>query len=151
MAKKENEKKSKQKSEQEREQKVKEIIEVLSTVVVYDKIGELMPRLIGNYHDLKPISERMEQELRAFAAIDLLDGLTGEAFNDSTVDMFMKELKDEHATTHLYLYCNWRAWATYEGNVEKAKKYQAVCDKIDDYVFDNWSKDKLDYFIKETD
>lgn len=142
MAKKENEKEK---------QEVGKIIELLSTPVVYEKIGELMPRLVGNYHDIKPISERMEQELRAFAVIDLLDGLTGEAFDDGVIDMFMKELKDEYATTHLYLYSNWRAWATYEGDVEKAKKYQAVCDKIDDYVFDNWSKDKLDYFIKETD
>ena len=147
MAKKENEKEN----EQEKQQQIKEIIELLSTTAVYEKIGELMPSLVGNYHDLKPISERMEQELRAFAVIDLLDGLTGEAFDDGIIDKLMKELKDEHATTHLYLYCNWRAWATYEGNVEKAKKYQAVCDKIDDYVFDNWSKDKLDYFIKETD
>ena len=147
MAKKENEKEN----EQDKQQQIKEIIELLSTTAVYEKIGELMPSLVGNYHDLKPISERMEQELRAFAVIDLLDGLTGEAFDDDIIDKLMKELKDEHATTHLYLYCNWRAWATYEGNVEKAKKYQAVCDKIDDYVFDNWSKDKLDYFIKETD
>lgn len=147
MAKKENEKEN----EKDKQQEIKNMIELLSTAVVYDEIGKLMPRLIGNYHDLKPIGERMEQELRAFAAMDLLDGLTGEAFDDNIIDKFMKELKDEHATTHLYLYCNWRAWATYEGNVEKAKKYQDVCDKIDDYVFDNWSKDKLDYFIKETD
>lgn len=142
---------AKKESEKEKQEQVKNIIELLSTTVVYEKIGELMPRLIGNYHDLKPISDRMEQELRAFAAIDLLDGLTGEAFSDEIIDEFMKNLKDEYATTHLYLYCNWRAWATYEGNVEKAKKYQDVCDKIDGYVFDNWSKDKLDYFIKETD
>lgn len=147
MAKKENEKEN----EKDKQQEIKEIIGLLSTTAVYEKIGELMPSLVGNYHDLKPISERMEQELRAFAVIDLLSGLTGEAFDDDIIDKLMKELKDEHATTHLYLYCNWRAWATYEGNVEKAKKYQDVCDKIDDYVFDNWSKDKLDYFIKETD
>lgn len=132
-------------------EKTNEILEILASNEIYDYMGKALPRLIGNYRDLKPVSERMEQELRACGVVDLVDGLTGDAFTDDIINTFMKEEKNEYATTHLYLYCNWRAWATYENDVEKAKKYQAVCDKIDGYVFDNWSKDKLDYFIKETD
>lgn len=137
--------------EQVQEVTPEQIIKILQTDLVYDFIGEQMPRLIGNYRDMKPISDRMEQELRALAVFDLANGLKGDAFTDDIIDEFMKNLKDEYATTHLYLYCNWRAWMTYENDIERAKKYQAVCDKIDDYVFDNWDKKKLEYFIKETD
>lgn len=71
-------------------------------------------------------------------------------FDEHYIDSTLKN-DDPGLATGLYLYCNWRVWATYASDEELAKKYQAVCDNIDDKIFDQWKGEKLDYFIKQTD
>ena len=117
----------------------------------YQNAKRLLHGLVGDCLEL--VSEASEQEARlcAIAWHDERSGLIGKPVADDKLDVLMKEEKDYKFITDYYLYCNWRAWATYRHNEELAKKYQAVCDTIDDYVFDNWGKDMIRYFVENTD
>lgn len=131
----------------------KEFMEMLMSDEAFEYAGQALDQLIGNYKEIKPNNDRLDQELRAIALADIMTNLSGKLFGDNydSLDKMMKEMKDEHMTTSAYLYCNWRVWREYKYNEKLAKSYQKICDYIDDYVFDNWPKNKVEYFVRETD
>ena len=107
--------------------------------------------LVGNYEEMKPLTAEQELVMCAIAMHDVESGLCGRPLGDGEMDCVMKHLRDVTYVTMLYLYCNWRVWMTYENDEELARKYQSVCDEIDGYIFDNYDKDSINYFVKETD
>lgn len=64
---------------------------------------------------------------------------------------FARKNKDEVYLTCMYLYCNWRVWMVYLRDEELARRYQSLCDMIDGFIFDEFDKKKVSYFVRETD
>ena len=97
--------------------------------------------------------DEMDEQVQAqMLAVVLCDYVTDfEApFTHDYIDKVLGD-DDPGLATGLYIYCNWRVFATYNSDEELAKKYQAVCDYIDSKIFDQWEGEKLAYFIKQTD
>lgn len=113
-------------------------------------------RRVGKYDTFKNLSDDLREYMYVNMlfedknGVDALKALAKEFFEDSSSD---DPEPAEKVITSLYLYCNWRVFATYKKDKELAKKYQAVCDYIDDNVFDKsgWTEEQKNYFIKETD
>ena len=117
----------------------------------YQKSKAILKGLVGDYTELVEPDTAQEARLCAIAYHDERSGLIGEPMTSEKLDELMKHEKDYQFITDYYLYCNWRVWATYQHNKELAKKYQAICDTIDDYVFDNWTEEMISYFVQKTD
>lgn len=130
----------------------KEELDALTSDEMFEFSERLLHSLVGNYEEMN-LDEESEQYMRALAVADMFTDLTGDLFGEKhdTLYTMMKDMEDERMTAATYLYCNWRVWATWKKDEALAKKYQEVCDIIDDYVFDNWPKDKIKYFIEKTD
>lgn len=130
-----------------------EFMKLLESDEVFEYAGYALDELIGDYKEIKPGNDRLDQELRAIAIADIMTNLSGKLFGDKyeALDDMVKEMEDEYMTTSAYLYCNWRVWREYKRNNELAESYQKICDYIDDYIFDNWPKNKVEYFVRETD
>lgn len=123
----------------------------LANSMTSESLEQMTIALVGDYRELKPLTLEQEAALHTIVFMDSTHEFDGKLEEHMELDKVMKECKHEVLTTMLYLYCNWRVWATYKRNEELAKKYQAICDKIDGYIFDNWDKDKIRYFVRETD
>lgn len=117
----------------------------------YDISKALLKGLVGDYTELVGTENEQEARLCAIAFHDERSGLVGKPVPDEALDTLMKEEKDYKFITDYYLYCNWRVWATYNHNKKLAAEYQKICDTIDGYVFDNWDKDMVSYFVEKTD
>lgn len=128
-----------------------EELQKLALETDYETVKAIAKGLLGDYEQLKPLNDLVEAAILTFAFIEYANDSYGEIEDHFDLDDMMKEHQNEIVITGLYLYCNWRVWATHEHNEELAKKYQKLCDEIDDYIFDNWSKDKIRFFVSETD
>lgn len=100
---------------------------------------------------MKHLDDVQEAIMCALAIMDVESGFSGRILTDKSFERILKKDKFVEFVTTMYLYCNWRVWATYKHNKELAEKYQSVCDDIDDYIFDNYDKESIAYFVKETD
>lgn len=96
------------------------------------------------------LDEHIQASMLACALGDYLTDYKGMPFGDGHIDEVLND-KEPALATGLYIYCNWRVWATHMNDESLAQKYQEICDKIDERVFKEWSKDKIDYFVRATD
>lgn len=117
----------------------------------YEATLEMLHGLVGHYEDMKPLDDTQEAIMCALAFRDVQSEFSGRVLDDEVFKRIVKKDKNVVVTTMLYLYCNWRVWATYKHDEKLAKKYQSVCDDIDDYIFDHYDKEAIKYFVKETD
>jgi len=117
----------------------------------YNQSKAILKGLVGNYEELVGTENEQEARLCAIAFHDERSGLVGKPVPDEALDDLMKKEKDYKFVTDYYLYCNWRVWATYKHNKKLAAEYQKICDTIDEYVFDNWDKNMISYFVEKTD
>lgn len=117
----------------------------------YEDAVAMLHGLVGHYEEMKPLTEDQEIVMCAIAQADIQSGFSGRPLSDANFNHIVKEDKFTLFTTMLYLYCNWRVWMTYDHDEELARKYQSVCDDIDDYIFNNYDKESIAYFVKETD
>ena len=117
----------------------------------YKKAQQLLRGLVGSYTELIPEASDEEARLCAIAYWDEKTGLCGEPVPREAFEDILKNDKDYEFITSYYLYCNWRVWATYKHNTKLAARYQKVCDEIDGYIFDNYDKEAIRYFVAKTD
>lgn len=111
---------------------------------------EIAKAMIGDYTEIKSLTREQEAALRAFAILDMLGTLL------TSKDQLLKQFKNEKLIvdiTVLYLYSNWRVWATYKRNKEVAKRYQELNNEIDKIILDDkiFDEEQISYFIGETD
>lgn len=118
---------------------------------LYGTALETLHGLVGNYENMKELNEMQEAMMCALALADTASDFSGRVLSDTAFDQLLRKDKFVELVTVLYLYCNWRVWATYKHNEELARKYQSVCDDIDNYIFDNYEKKDIAYFVRETD
>lgn len=96
------------------------------------------------------LDPRVQAVMLSSALCDYITDLKADAFTEGYLKHVLEEKEPAYATA-VYIYCNWRVFATYKSDEKLARKYQAVCDKIDDYVFDHWSKENIRFFVEQTD
>lgn len=110
----------------------------------------LLRSMVGNYEDIKPLDKEQEAAMVALAYFDVTNRLLKD-YKDLLKAFVEKELIVDITT--LYLYANWRVWATYEEDKEVARKYQKINDEIDKIVLDEkkFKQEDIDYFVRETD
>ena len=110
----------------------------------------LLKSMVGNYEDIKPLNKEQEAAMVALAYFDATDRLL-EDYKDLLKAFVEKELIVD--ITVLYLYANWRVWATYEKDKEVARKYQKINDEIDKIIRGEkkFKQEEIDYFVRETD
>ena len=110
----------------------------------------LLKSMVGNYEDIKPLNKEQEAAMVALAYFDATDRLL-EDYKDLLKAFVEKELIVD--ITVLYLYANWRVWATYEKDKEVARKYQKINDEIDKIILGEkkFKQEDIDYFVRETD
>lgn len=115
-----------------------------------DKNEQLLQAMIGGVGDLDWFTSDQVDALYEIVAKDMMGGDNNKELLN-IMDDFMKKQKSSTMTAMLYIYCNWRVWKTYNDNEELAKKYQVICDNIDDYIFDNWDEGLTSDFLRITD
>ena len=109
---------------------------ILSNIVNDELFDELDPRI--------------QAVMLSSALCDYATDLKANAFTEGYLKHILEDKEPVYATA-VYIYCNWRVFATYKSDEELAHKYQAICDRIDDYVFDHWSKENVRFFVEQTD
>lgn len=108
---------------------------------------EELRKRVGDWTLIKELTETQLEYMKTIMKhddckeLDLLKRLTEVA----------RKNKNEVYVTCMYLYCNWRVWMLYLKDEELARKYQSICDTIDGFVFDEFDKEKVSYFVRETD
>ena len=117
----------------------------------YEATLDMLHGLVGHFEDMKPLDDVQEATMCALAISDVQSEFSGRVLSDEAFERIVKKDKAIVFVTVLYLYCNWRVWATYKHDKELAKKYQSVCDDIDGYIFDHYDKKAIRYFVQETD
>ena len=100
------------------------------------------------FDTMKP---EVQAQMLAVSLADYLGDYEAVTFTDDYIDNILKKDDQPELATGAYIYFNWRVFAVYENNIKLAKAYQALCDKIDDYIFEHWKKESVNYFVRETD
>ena len=137
--------------EHEKEQAIKQAKEHIE-----QHATELM--VLARYYLGKAVNDEMFDTLHPNVQGAMLAAVLGDAVTDFKAEPFKTGYVDKvlnndepYSATAVYIYCNWRVWATYQTDKKLAQEYQAVCDKMDDYIFEHWSKEDKQFFIQQTD
>ena len=84
------------------------------------------------------------------------DFSVADAFGDYAIKETYKKAFDSWKTdykylTELVLVLNWKIWQHYETNIEIAKVYNELWEKLENYCYKNLKGEELSYFIKTID
>ena len=93
---------------------------------------------------------RVQSVMLSVALMDYVTDLEANSLSEGYLKHVLEDKEPAYATA-VYIYCNWRVWAVHSTDEKLARKYQAICDKIDDYVFEHWDKKNVSFFVEQTD
>lgn len=86
------------------------------------------------------------------ADVFVLNGMEPDAVQDTYNRSFEQYKDDKEYGTELAMVLNHKAWRhDAEGNAKLAALYSKLFHKLDNYIFNNWQRDDLDYYLKLTD
>ncbi len=86
------------------------------------------------------------------ADVFVLNGMEPDAVQDTYNRTFKQFKDDKEYGTELAMVLNHKAWEhDSKNNYELSKLYSRLFHEFDDYIFNNWQGDNLDYYLKITD
>lgn len=135
------------------EQKIKQLkkaLEVRENAEKLMAVSRVILAEVVNDELFDTLNPAVQAVMLSTALLDYMTGLDAQPFTKGYLDHVLEDKEPAYATA-VYIYCNWRVWAVHNMDEKLAHKYQAVCDKIDDYVFEHWSKDSIGFFVEQTD
>ena len=81
----------------------------------------------------------------------IADGFGVDAIKDTYKRAFENWKNDYKYMTELVMVLNWKCWRWYETNEEYSKLYNELWEELDNWCYDNFKENELDYFFKVTD
>lgn len=105
------------------------------------------------YYEKPPVCKMTGKELEStwwgdFRVAAELGGLSG--IKDTYKRGLETAQTDKVLGTEFSLVLNWLSWF-YEDDKEKCKLFAELWHEFDGWVLDNWSKDWISYYLRETD
>lgn len=84
-----------------------------------------------------------------FGVADVVGGASG--IKDTFKRAFRNYKDDKEYATELAMVLNHKCWEWYDKDEDIARLYNRLYEQIDTYITDNWTGEKLDYYLRTTD